>query len=156
MRTLEKPRVLACFGIVCPYLTPTSFFGASQTGTGAGASPSSSDFFILSESFKKVLHPISALPVHRFRHIRIAIQGEGCRVAARVLLDYLCVISRPKGVYDVGAPAIMEVMRFQPGLHQNLLELLPDRRLRKMTSARMSENQIRNLLTSQARPATSF
>ena len=60
--------------------------------------------FIFFEPLKKVLHPGGALPVHRFRHMGLPIQGKRCGIVVGILLHGFHVIPCPKSIYHIRVP----------------------------------------------------
>ena len=157
MNPLVNQGVSAFLGsLVPPPYPPPDFCGAFNPAPGRAFRHPRRNFFccffILPESLKKVLHPIGTLPVHRLRHMGVAIQGESCGIVTGILLDSLHVVPCTKGIYDIRVPQIVETMGFQSGIRQNFLKDLPNCRLRQMTAVRMREDQIRETAIVQVTP----
>ena len=74
-------------------------------------------------------------------------QGEAQQhcVMAHVLLDRFDIISGPDAVDRERMAAVMESMMLQSRVSQRFLESLPDRRLGKMASIWMREDQVGKL-----------
>ena len=118
------------FGLRYPHGTPTGFLEVwVRFGYG-------------SQRIEKFLHPVRTLPPHGFCHMSVTVQRKCRGIVSGILLDRFYVVPGPEGIHHIGVPEIVETVPFQSGLPENLLEGLPDRRLRQVAPVRVCEDQV--------------
>ena len=89
------------------------------------------------------LHPIRALPFHRFGYVGVPIQRKGCGEVPHVLLEGFHIVTGAERRDRECVSQIVETVMFDPRAGQNLLENFPNCRLGQVAPVRMGKDQIR-------------